>query len=202
MATTLVTPPTTDPVTLVEAKSHCRVDIDDDDGLLAGYILTARQHLETETRRAFATQTWDLTIDEQWPATRVNGCYRNRIVLPRPPVQSVTSISYIDGAGATQVLAANQYKLAKADTGEWFIDPAYGVAWPTIRREMAAVTIRFVAGYGNGVGQEPFPEPLRQAMLLLIGSWYENREAIVIGTIVNELPLAVASLVFPFRVFY
>lgn len=200
MATTLVTPPTADPVTLVEAKAHCRISIDDDDGLIAGYILAARHHLETETRRAFATQTWDLTIDDEWPIARVNGCYRNRIVLPRPPVQSVTSISYIDGAGATQTLAADQYKLAKADTGEWLIEPAYGVSWPTVRSEMAAVTVRFVAGYGTNPGD--IPEPLRQAMLLLIGHWYENREAISIGNIVNELPLAVAALVFPFRVFY
>jgi len=200
VATTLVTPPATDPVTLVEAKAHCRVDIDDDDGYLAGVILAARQHLETETRRAFMQQTWDLTLDYAWPMERIDGCLRNRIVLTRPPVQSVTSISYIDTAGAAQTLAADQYKLAKGDTGEWFVEPAYGVSWPYIRREMAAITVRFVAGYGSNPGD--VPEPLRQAMLLLIGSWYENREAVNVGNIVNELPLAVASLVFPFRVFY
>lgn len=202
MATILVAAPTQEPVSLVEAKAHCNVDINDDDGLIAGYILTARQHLEVHTRRAFATQTWDLTIDDGWPVMRVNGCWRNRIVLPRPPVQSVTSISYIDGDGATQVLASDQYKLAKADTGEWFIEPAYGVTWPTVRREMAAITVRFVAGYGSGTGLEPFPEPLRQAMLLLTGHYYESREAVIVGIAAAELPLGVASLVFPFRVFY
>lgn len=200
MATILITPPTTDPISLAEAKAHCRIGIDDDDGLLAGYVLAARHHLETETRRAFMTQTWDLTLDYGWPVTRVDGCYRNRIVLPRPPVQSVTSISYIDGAGAAQTLATNQYKLAKADTGEWFIEPAYGVSWPTVRSEMAAITVRFVAGYGSSPGD--VPEPLRQAMLLLVGHYYENREAVNVGAAVSELPLAVVSLVFPFRVFY
>jgi uncharacterized phiE125 gp8 family phage protein len=64
---------------------------------------------------------------------------------------------------------------------------------------MATVTVRFVAGYGANPGD--VPEPLRQAMLLLIGHYYENREAVAAGTL-TELPFAVASLVFPFRVFY
>jgi uncharacterized phiE125 gp8 family phage protein len=200
MATTLVTPPTADPITLVEAKAHARVEVDDDDGLLAGYIIAARQHLETETRRAFMTQTWDLTLDDRWPTERINGVYRHRIVLPRPPFISVTSITYVDQLGATQTLAADQYRVAKADTGEWVIAPAYGANWPGVREQMAAATVRFAAGYGANPGD--VPEPLRLAMLLLIGHWYENREAINVGNIVSELPLAVASLVFPFRVFY
>jgi uncharacterized phiE125 gp8 family phage protein len=200
MATTLVTPPTADPITLVEAKAHARVEVDDDDGLLAGYIIAARVHLETETRRAFLTQTWDQSLDYDWPCEKVRGSVQRRIVMARPPLVSVTSISYVDTTGTTQTLAANQYKVAKADTGDWFIEPAYGVTWPSVRREMAAATVRFVAGYGSNPGD--VPEPLRQAMLLLIGHWYENREAIIVGNIVSELPLAVASLVFPFRVFY
>lgn len=200
MATTLVTPPAAEVITLAEAKAHARVEIDDDDGLIAGYAIAARVHLEGETRRAFLTQTWDLTLDYGWPVVREDGRHLNRIVLPRPPVQSVTSITYIDSAGATQTLAADQYKLAKASTGEWFVEPAYGVTWPSVRSEMAAITVRFVAGYGSNPGD--VPEPLRQAMLLLIGHFYENREAINIGNIVNELPFAVAALVFPFRVFY
>lgn len=200
MAETLVTPPAADPISLAEAKAHCRVFIDDDDGLLAGYILAARSHLEGETRRAFLTQTWELTLDYGWPRERVCGVVRPRIVLPRPPVQSVASIKYIDSSGADQTLAADRYKLAKAGTGEWFIEPAYGVTWPSVRNEMAAITVRFVAGYG-GATTGNLPEPLRQAMLLLVGHFNENREAVAAGTL-TELPLAVASLVFPFRVFY
>lgn len=200
MATRLVTPPTVDPVSLIEAKAHCRVDIADDDGLLAGYVLAARAHIENETRRAFMTQTWEATFDYEWPSLRIYGCYRQRIVLPRPPVQSVTSVKYIDTAGVEQTLASDQYKVSKSDTGEWYVVPAYGVTWPTVRREMEAITVRFVAGYGSNPGD--VPEPLRQAILLLIGHWYENRETVNVGNITSELPMTVASLVFPFRVFY
>lgn len=200
MAETLVTPPSDDPISLAEVKAHCRISIDDDDGLLAGYILAARQHLEGETRRAFLTQTWDLTLDCCWPRERIGGQLKRRIVLPRPPVQSVTSIKYIDTNGVEQTLAADQYKLAKSGTGEWLIEPAYGVTWPSVRNEMAAITVRFVAGYG-GATTGNLPEPLRQAMLLLVGHFNENREAVAAGDF-TELPLAVSSLVFPFRVFY
>lgn len=199
MATRLITPPTADPLTLLEVKAHCRVDIDDD-GLIAGYLLAARVHIENETRRAFMTQTWELTIDDRWPAERVNGSWRHRVVLPRPPMLSVESITYVDQLGATQTLAVDQYLAAKSDTDEWVIRPAYGVNWPGVREQMAAITITFVAGYG--ANPSDVPEPLRQAMLLLVGHMYENREAINVGNIVTELPLAVQSLMFPYRVFY
>lgn len=195
MATTLVTPPTVEVVTLAEAKAHCRIDIDDDDGLIAGYILDGRNYVETETRRALMTQTWDLTLDYAWPKERIDGSWRKRIVLPRPPVQSVTSISYIDGAGATQILAANQYKLAKADTGEWFIEPAYGVSWPTVRNEMAAISVRFVAGYGSNPGD--VPEALRHAILFGVELSYDRDPSMR-----ETLERARDSRMFPFRVFY
>lgn len=200
MGLTLVTSPSADPISLIEAKAHCRVEIDDDDGLLAGYILAARQHLEMETRRSFLTQTWDLTIDDEWPVHRKAGVNRSRIVIPRSPLQSVTSVTYVDLSGNTQTLATSQYRVAKADTDEWFLEPAYDVVWPSVRRVSAAVTVRFIAGYGSNPGD--MPEPIRQAMLLLVGHWYENREAVNVGNIVNEMPLAVDSLVFPFRLFY
>lgn len=202
MGLSLVTPPTLDPVSLAEAKAHCRITSTEEDGLLAGYVLAARMHAEQYTRRAFMTQSWALTLDEDWPqfTDRASRITRDRIVLPRPPVISVTSIAYTDLDGVTQTLAADQYRLVKLDTGEHAIDPAYGVYWPSVRQQSAAMTVTFVAGYGSNPGN--LPEPIRQAMLLLIGHWYENREAVNVGNIVNELPLAVDALLAPYRVFY
>jgi uncharacterized phiE125 gp8 family phage protein len=197
MGRVLVTPATLDPISLAEVKAHCRVDISDDDGLLAGFILAARQIAETNLRRALITQTWDVTLDYGWPSQTWKCA---RIVLPLSPVQSVTSISYVDSSGNAQTLAADQYKVATIETGETAIEPAYGVTWPSIRREMAAVTVRFVAGYGAQPGA--IPEPIRQGMLMLIGHWYENRETVNVGNITTELPFATEMLWFPYRVFY
>lgn len=185
-----VTPPSLEPVSLAEARAHCRVTPDEDDALLAGYILAARQHVEVHTRRALMQQTWDLTIDDAWP---------DIITVPRPPLVSVVSVSYLDTTGVLQVLPADQY-LVSVGGIEGRISPAYGQSWPSVRRQLDAITVRFTCGYGTNPGD--VPNPLRQAMLLLVGHWYENRETVVLGTIATELPLSVKALLFPYRVFY
>lgn len=204
MALNLVTAPATEPVTLTEAKAHCRVSGTDEDTLITSYLLAARRHLEAETRRAFVTQTWDWTIDYRWPCIwdRHYQFHRPQITVPLAPLQSVTSISYVDEAGDTQVLATDQYRVTQLNNAraEGLIEPAYDVSWPTLREQTAAVTVRMVCGYGHA--SNPMPEELRQAMLLLIGHWYNVREAVNIGNIVNESPLSVASLVFPYRLIY
>lgn len=227
MGLSLVTAPARDPVSVDEVKTHCRITQDLEDGLIAGYILAARQHIETWTRRALMTQSWRLTIDYAWPIAydvghrhlrythALDGAYyglglaivgpyasraRNRIVLPRPPLQSVDAISYVDGDGNTQTLGPSQYQVAKADTGEWHIEPAYQVIWPLVREQMAAVTVDFTCGYGAAAGV--IPEPIRMGMLLLISQWVDNRSAIAVGSTVSELPNAVQALVDPYRVYY
>src|SRR5688572_20333616 len=117
MALTLQTAPASEPVTLAEVKDVCRVSDSAFDTQLTSFALAARRWCEEFTRLALINQTWDLTLDA-WP---------KRIVLPRPPVSSVTSVTYVDGNGDTQILAADQYRLLKLDTGEWAVDPAYSV---------------------------------------------------------------------------
>lgn len=218
MGLSLVTPPGLDPISLEEAKAHCRVSSDTEDGLLAGYVLAARHYAENWTRRAFLTQSWALTLDHGWPAHHdldhhshrrygYHGIghfsshhWHSRIVLSRPPLQAVDSITYVDTDGIIQILGTDQYLVAKADTGEWYIEPAYRVIWPQVRPQMAAITVAFTAGYGDTPGS--LPEELRMGMLLLIGQWFDNRTAISLGSAVSELPNAVQALIDPFRVYY
>src|SRR3954471_23227089 len=95
--------PAIEPVTLQEAKDFARVDGLEDDGLIASLIVTARQLAELATRRALITQTWVLKADA-FPRARGNGGWRfarrnapdDSIRLPLPPLQSVTSIRYVD----------------------------------------------------------------------------------------------------------
>lgn len=191
--------PTTDPVSLAEAKAHCRITSTDEDGLLAGYILAARQHVERDTGRVLISQRWVYTIDRCWPSAWDGLCYRTRIVVPITPLQSVVSIQYVDTDGSTQTLASNQYRVIK-DRMFGYVEPEFGVSWPAVRAQSDAITVTVEAGYGANPGD--VPEPIRQAMLLLIGQWHENREAVITGTIVAEMPLGVEALLFPFRVFY
>ncbi len=197
---TLFSAPGTDPVTLIEAKGHLHVDSDDEDGDIAALLLAARQHIETTTGRVLISQTWDYTIDRDWPwlLDFDSRAHLRVIEIPKPPLQSVTSISYVDTAGVSQTLASNQY-LVDAGSSIGRVYQAYGVTWPSVRCQAKAITVRFVAGYGAAPGN--IPEALRRAILLLVGHWYENREAVQIGSTPTEMPLAVASLLAPYKVY-
>jgi uncharacterized phiE125 gp8 family phage protein len=159
MGLTVVTPPALEPVSLGEAKDHCRVDGADVDALIAGHIIAARQHCEEYTGRAFVSRTYDLTIDWDWPKDE----HGPRIELPRPPAISLGSVGYVDSLGASQSLGVNDYELSQLDT-LWLVVPRYGVTWPPVRFQRKAITVRFVAGYGSQMGD--VPEPIRHAILM------------------------------------
>lgn len=184
MARTLVTPPTVEPISVAEAKSHLRVEISTDDTLIGNLIAAARQHAETALRRALITQTWDLFLDA-FPSR--NGA----ISVPLPPLQTIDSIKYVDTFGVTRTLTGAKYKVDAA-TEPARVVPTYDEDWPETREEINAVTVRFTAGYGDA--GDDVPEKLRQAMLLMIGHWYENREEVVIGGVPAPIPFAAKSL--------
>jgi uncharacterized phiE125 gp8 family phage protein len=197
MALTLVTAPTVEPVTLAEAKLHLRVDTADEDALIDTLIRAARQYVETFTRRALIAQTWDDKRDE-FP------CGDGTIELPIAGVSSVTSISYVDTNGDTQTWSASLYQTdlpsgPKAPFAR--ICPAYAQYYPQTRTQMNAVTVRFVAGYGTT--SAAVPESLKAGIKLLIGHWFMNREAVMVGVGIGAVavPATVDWLLWPYRAF-
>ncbi len=195
MGLSLVTPPTSDPISLAEAKAHCRITSDEEDGLIASYILAARQLVENDTHKRMLTQTLDYTIDHDWP---YSSCYGPRIEFPIGPVQSVVSISYVDSSGMPQTLATSEYVAANmgsaVQSGYPYIEPAYGITWPVVRCQPAAITVRFVAGWTLS----DVPNPLMQAMRLLLSHVNENREAVASGSFM-EVPLGLEFLLSAYR---
>ena len=162
MALKLITAPTTYPVTLAEAKLHCRIDSTDDDTLVTALITAATEMCEQKVGRAIMPQTWELTLDSF-----------EDIWLTRTPVQSITSLKYIDEAGVEQTLSGSLYSFAQDDFGFARVDPVYGAEWPTTRDQINAVTLRYVAGYANAAA---VPEGIKQWIKLSISTMYENRE--------------------------
>jgi uncharacterized phiE125 gp8 family phage protein len=188
MAMSLVTPPANEPVTLQEAKDHLRVAGGADDALISELIVAAREMAEAATWRALITQTWNWTLDD------FGGLARG---VPKAPLQSVTSITYIDGAGAAQVLDPAAYKVdAVSQPGR--IVPAYGQCWPAARAEINAVTVRIVAGYGSTGAA--VPRTIRQGMLLALTDLYENRQSEIVGAAVSRFTQTAERLWFTERV--
>lgn len=187
MGLKLVTAPAEEPVTSAEAKAHLRVTTADEDTLIASLIIAAREFVENHTHRRLITQTWDWVLDS---------FSAHCLEVPHAPLQSVSSITYVDTAGATQTLGTSLYTVdAKTDPGR--VQPAFGESWPSTREVLNAVTVRFIAGYGLAAS---VPQAIKQAMLLLIGHWFENREAVVTGTISTGVQMTVDALLAPHRV--
>lgn len=183
----LVTAPTVEPVSLTEAKTQCRVDIADDDTYISALITAARSHLEMIARPQLAmiTQTWECLLDD-WPGG-------DTLELRPYPLQSVTSVKYTDQAGAeTTYSSANYLVDTYSEPGRLRLKT--GASWPSASlRELNGVAIRFVAGYG--AAGTAVDMQLRQAILLLVAHWYENREPVLTtGAQAVSMPFTVTAL--------
>jgi uncharacterized phiE125 gp8 family phage protein len=141
-------------VSLVDAKKQVEIgdtDTTHDDHLIR-LIKVATGEVERHTRRALITQTWKLTLREFPGYSPVN---RTKVYLPRPPLQSITSIVYVDANGNTQTLSSSAYQVAD-DSHPAFIEPAFGESWPVLRPETSeAVSITYVAGFGSSAASVP-----------------------------------------------
>jgi uncharacterized phiE125 gp8 family phage protein len=188
-ATRITTAPTAEPLSLAEARAHLRVDHFAEDGVLAGFILAARQHIETVCGLALCTTGYTLTLDDFPAGEGIN--------LTRDPVQSVTAVRYVDDAGALVTWSGDQWE-ADVYTAPARVRPRDGYRWPSVADRLGAVQVEFVAGYG---GPEVVPQAIMQALRLLVGHFYEHREAVQAGGSVVELPFAVDALLAPYRRF-
>lgn len=191
MMLTLLAQPVSEPLLVSEAKEHLRVDQSVEDPLIAGLIKSARQHCESVTRRALVSQTWKLWLDEfpvdGWP-----------IELPLPPLRSVSSVKYLDAAGAEQTWDASNYTVYApagpyAERGK--IVPNADVNYPTVQVVLNAVRIEFIAGYGTDAD---VPEALKSWILLRVGELYAHREPSVVGVMYTRTG-ADDMMLWPFR---
>lgn len=188
MALIRIAAPASEPLDLATAKLHCRVDGTDEDALITALIVAAREQAEHETGRALVTQTWELVHD----------AFPEAFTLRKSPIQSVTSIKYLDSSGVEQTLDAADYLLDK-DSEPGYVVPNYGKAWPASYGVPNSVRCRYVAGYGAAAA---VPQAIKQWMLLAIGSMYAQRETFVAVTAISGIPDGFWSgLLDPYRLY-
>lgn len=162
--------PTELPVLLQEVKAHLRVTSATEDADILSYMHTAVSTLdgpEGLLNRALITQTLEMTMD----------CFpwSDAFDLPLPPMQSVSSIQYIDTNGDTQALATSNYRVLNANTpmAKGRIELAYGKTWPTVRDVEQAVTVTYIAGYG---ARNDVPHHTRHLILTIVKELYDGRD--------------------------
>lgn len=178
------------PLTLAEAKTHLRVIDSDDNDYIAGLIRAAADKIERDTGYVLRQRAVTVAFDG-W---QTNGA--NRLPLWRGPVVSVTGVAYDDAGGTEQPLAANQYRLREYAGASWIV-PANAVTWPAVEDGVGTVRVTYQAGFASN---DAVPASLRQAALLLIGHWYENREAVNADRQPYDVPLAYDALIAAYRV--
>ena len=192
----------------------------DDDALISSLISAARQWVEEITGRSLITQTWKLALPGfpgatgvlgvpvygvdplMLPGTPVAGsvAFRYALRLARGPAQSIVSVQYRDTSGTLQSLDPSTYVLS-ADAWEATLTPTPGSMWPPCLVHPEGAIVKYSAGFGSAASSVPFP--IVQAIKLLVGTWFENRESVVVTerrATVAEVPMTVDALLAPYRV--
>lgn len=205
MRSKLVTPPVSEPVSLDEAKDHLRVSITEDDAYITRLITAARQAVEVRAKGVFLTSEW-LTAWRHFPGRQSypgvdlyygGGAYPVRqesfeLWLPKLPVQSVNSVKYIDTSGTLVTLDEGDYHVALDGDGPALVTPSLARnIWPVTAPYPDAVQVSYTCGFASA---DDVPVCAKQAVLMVLGTYYENREETVLGNVPHGMEGVVDGL--------
>ena len=183
----VITAATSYPVSLTEAKSHLKVDTTADDTYITSIIKAATQLSEEYTNRFFINTVIEQTCSD----------FAQLQTLFKSKVSAVAHVKYYDSDNSLQTLSATIYDTQlKYEPSQ--IQLADDKSFPEITKRNDAVVARYTVGYGASASD--VPEIIKQAILLTIGNFYQNRNSVVIGRIATELPMNVKWLLDTYKV--
>jgi len=162
----VVTPPTTEPVTIQEAKAQLHIGASDVsfDAELSAMIAAAREEWERDTSTALITRT----LEHRLPR------WLDVVQLTVRPAIAVASMTYIDSNGDTQTVSTSDYYL---DGDQVRFKKAF--VEPSLEDRSEAVRITYTAGYGIDAMQ--LPQLDRMAIKLSVANRFENRDDMMGG---------------------
>lgn len=176
----LIAAPTSEPISAALARQHLRVDALDDgvesaaqDEEIERYIKSARRLIEKTCGLTVHQTTWEIALD-RWPDS-------DYIALPRAtPLISVTSLKYLGTTGLETTVSSSLY-LADAYPTPGRLALAFGQSWPSAALYPASpIRVRYLAGIVTASPVSDADALIRQAMFLLVGGMWENRESEVV----------------------
>ena len=200
----LVSAPSIQPVSRIEAREHLRLDDDVDDSQVRSFIKAATDWAENYTGRSFISRTYKMMLDgvseiddPLWEGMRTghsSSNLNNHIEIAAAPVLSVQSIKYYSDDDTEYTWSASNYHV---DT---FSEPAKivlrsGGTYPTDLRSVNGLEINFTAGYGESPSS--VPEAIRVAILQYIAFLYEHRGDYEAGV---QSPAVIKSLLDPYKI--
>ncbi len=174
-------------LTTAEAKTHLKVDTTADDTYIDNLISAATESAQIFTNRYFINTTLN-QFGDTW---------NDMATLFKSKVSSVVHIKYYDSDNTQQTLASSVYqKDLEHQPARIGLKP--NQSFPSLAGRINAVECQYIVGYGSAASD--VPEGIRQAVLLTIGNWYENRQEVVIGRIASELPKSAQYLLEQFKI--
>lgn len=171
-------PTGTDIISLADMKEWLRVDHSDEDTTITAIIDSAVQSIQDYTGRHFKTTTFIANIDAFY-----------YVDLPYQ-VTTVSSVTYLDKAGASQTL----------DTSKYFVDTTSQPGRVKFKNTPDLVEDKFNAVQINGTITNSIKPPLTHAIKMLAAHFYENRRAVIVGTISSEIPYGIKAIINPYRI--
>jgi len=204
----LVTGPVVEPVSIAELKATIKLDDDiiDDDAVLIANLYAVRMVLEDHLDRALITQTWRMFLDVPprgelpwWDGVREGADLprvNRAIVLPKSPLQSVSSINtYNDADAATLFPAANYFVDTVSDPGRIVLRTS--ATWPTVERVANGIEVNFVAGYGPSWNDVPMP--IRTALIEMVRVVYDQCDGVGANMTAAMIPDSAKRFLMPYE---
>lgn len=161
--------PVNELLTLDSAKSFMRILDTDSDIDIQAMINSSLEYAQNYTNRQFITATYELYTD----------VFKQDMQLPKNPIQSVTSVEYMDENGVYQPMT-DFYVY-----GENGVSKIHFEDMPTHKEHKNAIRITFVAGYGDN--STDVPETIKSYLRVMVSTLYENREQYVVGVSIDTM---------------
>jgi uncharacterized phiE125 gp8 family phage protein len=172
-------------LTVADLQAHARPDPTANDNAYQTALLAAVESYVCE----YLDRSLQPTALREW-----YDCIPQEFQVHRGPVTAVTAIKAYDLNDNVTTVATTVYQT------DFIYEPArvslrFGQIWPYQLRARNAVAIEYTAGYAVGA----VPAGILQAMKILLGHWYEERQPTAVGY-VSTLPFSVEALLAPFRI--
>lgn len=183
--------PAVEPVTLAEVKAHLRVDNSESDAEIASMVQAAREWAESYLDRTLVATQWVMRLDK-FPDDGTQD-----VPLPRPPMvvsgtATAVALTFTFETGETATYSTASYRVDRNAT-PGAVKTLYGQTWPPHLWDDNSISVTWWAGYG-ATGAS-VPATIRHAILMLVGHWYESRQAAVAtGAVPQDVPYGVKSL--------
>lgn len=188
----------TDYISLAHVKTWLRVTNDLEDSIISSLISAAIGQVsdyvgysivEASVKYGFDSLIGSEALDNPFLGIAIP--QGNYLRIPSK-VNSITSVKYIDSANVEQPIDYIQNE---------FTDYVLTLVINSAPSSLTLGNTKYVVQVVEGYDVESFPDQIRTAVCLLVAQYYDNRQAIVVGTIVEEMPLGVSYLLDPFKIY-